>query len=322
MWKYIVRRLLQMIPIIIGISIIIFLIVHLVPGNFIEAQGRASKMSPAELKHLEDLYGLNDPLWLAYFKWIKGIVLHLDLGDSFTYHLPVTSVLGTFILTSLKITIPALIIEILVAIPLGIISATKQYTKTDFTLTFIAFLGISCPTFFLVCILQNIFAINLGIMPMSGLVTPGTNYTGFSNILDQAYHLAMPVFTIAFISIGSMMRYTRMSMLEVINQDYIRTARAKGLSERKVIYKHAFRNTLIPIVTLLGLSLPGLISGALISETLFGIPGIGYTSFKAINNRDYPFLMGFCLLVAAVTLISNLISDICYALVDPRVKLK
>lgn len=322
MWKYIVRRLIQMIPIIIGISIIIYFIVHLVPGNFLEAQAHASHWSAAQLKHLEDLYGFNDPAYIGYFKWMKGVVLHFDLGDSFTFKEPVTTVLGTYIITSLKLTIPAFIIEIIVAIPLGIISATKQYTKTDMILTFLAFFGISFPAFFLACILKNVFALNLAWLPLSGLVTPGTNYTGFAYICDEAVHLIMPVFVLAVISIGSLMRYTRMSMLEVVNQDYIRTARAKGLSEHNVIYKHGLRNALIPIVTLLGLSIPGLISGALITETVFGIPGIGYTSYNAIDHRDYPVLMGFCMLIAIITLISNLISDICYAVVDPRVKLK
>ena len=322
MWKYIVRRLLQMIPIIFGISIIIFLIVHLEPGNYIQMQAQAAHMSPDQIKHLEDLYGVNDPLYISYFKWMRGILLHFDFGDSFVYKSPVTTVLFTFIGTSLKLSIPALIIELIVAIPLGIVSATRQYSKTDMTLTFLAFIGISLPSFFLACILQNIFAINLGIMPLQGLTTSGTSYTGFQDILDQVVHLVMPVIVLAVMSIGSMMRYSRMSMLEVVHQDYIRTARAKGLSEGKVVYKHALRNAMIPIITLLGLSIPGLISGAIITETLFAIPGIGYVSFSSVTNRDYPVLMGFCMLITIVTLISNLLSDICYALVDPRVKLK
>lgn len=322
MWKYIVRRLLQMIPIIIGISIIIYLIVHIVPGNFIAQQAQTSHMSAAQLKHLEDIYGFNDPLYLGYFKWMKAIVTHFDFGDSYVYKKPVVQIMGTFIGTSVKMALPAFIIEIIVAIPLGIISATKQYSKTDMTLTFLAFLGISFPSFFLGLLLQKFFALDLHVLPLSGLVTPGAGYTGLRSVLDQMVHLIMPVFVLAVIQIGSYMRYSRMSMLEVINQDYMRTARSKGLPEKTVIYKHGLRNALIPIVTLLGISLPGLFSGAIITETIFGVPGIGFVSYKAITQRDYPLMMAFCMLVACLTLIGNLLSDICYSLVDPRVKLK
>lgn len=322
MWKYIVRRLLQMIPILIGISIIIYLIVHIVPGSFIEMQAHMAKMNAAELKHLEDLYGINDPVYIGYFKWLKAIVLHFDFGDSFVYRQPVTTVMGIYIINSVKIALPAYILEILIAIPLGMISATRQYSKTDMTLTFLAFLGISFPSFFLACLLKKEFAIDLGILPLSGLVSPGANYTGLADFWDQVQHLLMPVVVLVVIQAGSLMRYSRMSMLEVVNQDYVRTARAKGVGERTVIYKHELRNALIPIVTILGLNLPSLFSGAIITETVFGIPGIGYISYKAIQQRDYPLMMGFCMMVAVLALLGNLISDILYAVVDPRVKYK
>lgn len=322
MWKYVVRRLLQMIPIIIGISIIIYLIVHLVPGNFIETQMHNAKMSAEQIKRLEDLYGINDPFYIGYFKWMKGIVLHFDFGDSFTYRRPVTQVLASAIPTSFLLAFPAFIVEIVVAIPLGILAATRQYSKTDMALTFLAFLGISFPSFFLGYLLIKWFSLDLGILPLSGLSTAGVNYTGFAALGDTAVHLILPVVVLAVISIGSLMRYTRMSMLETVNQDYIRTARSKGLSEHAVVYKHALRNALIPIVTLLGMALPGLFTGAMITEQVFGIHGVGWTAFKAINQRDYPLMMGFCMFVAVITLLGNLIADIIYGLVDPRVKLK
>lgn len=322
MWRYIVRRLLQMIPIIIGISIIIYIIVHLVPGNFIATQMHNSHMTPAQIKHLEDLYGINDPVYVGYFKWLKGIILHFDFGDSFMYRKPVTTVLGEFVKTSVQLAIPAYIIEIVVAIPLGILSATRQYSKTDMGLTVLAFIGISFPTFFLGLLLLKVFAIDLGILPLSGIATAGVTYTGFAAVWDNVTHLVLPVIVLSVVSIGTIMRYTRMSMLEVINQDYIRTARSKGLSERVVIYKHALRNALIPIVTLLGLTLPNLFSGAIITESIFGIHGVGWVSLKAIDQRDYPLMMGFCMFVAVITLLCNLIADILYSLVDPRVKLK
>lgn len=322
MWKYIVRRLLQMIPILIGVSIILYCIVHIVPGNYILLQAHNSHMTAAQLQHLESLYGINDPFYIGYFKWLKGIVLHFDFGDSFVYKQPVTTVLGTYIWNSFKMAFPAFILELLIAIPCGIVSATHQYSKRDMTLTFIAFLAFSFPSFFLGCILQNIFALNLGVLPLSGLTTPGVNYTGFANVLDQAKHLILPVAVLTTISFGSLMRYVRMSMLEVTNQDYIRTARAKGLPEHTVVYKHELRNALIPIVTILGLSIPGLFTGAIITETIFGIPGVGYISFHAIQQRDYPLMLGFCVMVAVLTLFGNLLADIFYSLVDPRVKLK
>lgn len=322
MWRYIVRRLLQMIPIIIGISIIIYIIVHLVPGNFIATQMHNSHMTPAQIKHLEDLYGINDPIYIGYFKWIKGIVLHFDFGDSFMYRKPVTAVLGSFVKTSVQLALPAYIIEILVAVPLGILSATRQYSKTDMVLTVLAFIGISFPTFFLGLLLIKFFAIDLGILPLSGIATAGVTYTGLAAVWDKVTHLVLPVIVLSVVSIGTIMRYTRMSMLEVVNQDYIRTARSKGLSERVVIYKHALRNALIPIVTLLGLTLPNLFSGAIITESIFGIHGVGWVSLKAIDQRDYPLMMGFCMFVAVLTLLCNLLADILYSLVDPRVKLK
>lgn len=322
MWRYIVRRLLQMIPIIIGISIIIYIIVHLVPGNFIATQMHNSHMTPAQIKHLEDLYGINDPIYIGYFKWIKGIILHFDFGDSFMYRKPVTAVLGSFVKTSVQLALPAYIIEIVVAVPLGILSATRQYSKTDMVLTVLAFIGISFPTFFLGLLLIKFFAIDLGILPLSGIATAGVTYTGLAAVWDKVTHLVMPVIVLSVVSIGTIMRYTRMSMLEVVNQDYIRTARSKGLSERVVIYKHALRNALIPIVTLLGLTLPNLFSGAIITESIFGIHGVGWVSLRAIDQRDYPLMMGFCMFVAVLTLVCNLLADILYSLVDPRVKLK
>lgn len=311
-----------MIPILLGVSLIIYFIVHLVPGNFITTQMLNSKMSPAQIKHLDDLYGFNDPFFVGYFKWIGGIISHFDLGTSFVYRKPVTQVIKEFVGTSVKLALPAFILEFLIAIPLGVISAIKQYSKTDMILTCIAFLGISFPSFFLGQLLIKEFGVDLKWLPSMGLVSPGTNYTGFAAFADQAKHLILPVFVLTAIGIGGLMRYARMSMLEVVNQDYVRTARAKGLREAKVVSKHALRNALIPIVTILGLSFPGIFGGAIITETIFGIPGIGYVSLQAINQRDYPVMMGFCLFVTCLILMGNLLSDILYSFVDPRVQLK
>lgn len=320
MWQYLVRRLLQMIPIVLGISLIIFLLVTLVPGNFIETKANP-KMSAEQIEHLKDLYGINDPVHVRYVKWLKGAVVG-DFGDSFIFIKPVSQVINTFVWNSFILALMAFILEILIAIPIGIISATKQYSKTDMFFTVFALMGISIPSFFMGLLLKKIFAIDLKLLPLANMTTPGANYTGIRHFLDVASHLLMPCLVLAFSGVGSLMRYTRTAVLEVIKQDYIRTARSKGLSEKVVIYKHALRNALIPIVTLIGLSLPGLFSGAIITESIFGIPGIGKVALDAVTKRDYPLMMGFSMFVAILTLLGNLLSDILYAAVDPRIKLK
>jgi peptide/nickel transport system permease protein len=216
----------------------------------------------------------------------------------------------------------AFVFELIIAIPLGVVAATKQYSKTDYAITAGALVGISLPTFFFATILKLVFCVKLGWFDLYGLV--GRNYAQLSpmgQFWDKAYHLVLPIVTIVIVSVGSLMRYTRTNMLEVLNADYIRTARAKGLSEKKVIYQHAFRNTLIPLVTIIGGSLPGLFSGALITETLFMIPGIGYASYQAMLIGDIPFSMFYMAFLAVLTLAGNLISDVLYAVVDPRVRI-
>lgn len=310
-----------MIPIIIGVSIIIFFIISLVPGNFIDAKASTMHMSKEQIAHLKDLYGINDPIPIRYFKWISGAIRG-DFGDSFAHQMPVSKVIGTYVWNSFWIALVAFILQLIIAIPIGIISATKQYSKTDMFFTVFALMGISLPSFFIGYVLIKVFSVNLKILPLAGLSTPGANYTGFALIMDRFSHMILPCIVLALIGIGSMMRYTRTAVLEIIKQDYIRTARAKGLSEKVVIYKHALRNALIPIITLIGLSLPTLFSGAIITESIFGLPGIGKIALDSVIKRDYPLLMGFSMFVAVLTLLGNLLSDFLYAAVDPRVKLK
>ena len=310
-----------MIPIIIGVSIIIFFIISLVPGNFIDAKASTMHMSKEQIAHLKDLYGINDPIHIRYFKWISGAIRG-DFGDSFAHQMPVSTVIGTYVWNSFWIALVAFILQLIIAIPIGIISATKQYSKTDMFFTVFALMGISLPSFFIGYVLIKVFSVNLKILPLAGLSTPGANYTGMALILDKFSHMILPCIVLALLGIGSMMRYTRTAVLEIIKQDYIRTARAKGLSEKVVIYKHALRNALIPIVTLIGLSLPTLFSGAIITESVFGLPGIGKIALDSVIKRDYPLLMGFSMFVAVLTLLGNLLSDFLYAAVDPRVKLK
>lgn len=321
MWKYIIRRILQMIPIIFGVSIIIFLIISLVPGNFIDAKVQTSHMTKEQVAHLKELYGIDDPVYIRYFNWIKGAI-RFDFGDSFVHQMPVSKVINTYVWNSFGIALVAFILQLTIAIPIGIISATKQYSKTDMFFTVFALVGISLPSFFMGYILIKIFAVDLKILPISGLSTPGASYQGLMVLIDRIRHMILPCCVLALAGIGPMMRYTRTAVLEIIKQDYIRTARAKGLSEKVVIYRHALRNALIPIVTLIGLSIPGLFTGAIITESIFGLPGIGKIALDAVTKRDYPLLMGFSMFVAVLTLLGNLLSDIFYAMVDPRVKLK
>ena len=245
-----------------------------------------------------------------------------NFGDSWKYTVPVIQKFNEVIWVSFIMGAISLVFELLIAVPLGIVAATKQYSVTDYTVTTVALLGMSLPTFFFATLLKLIFCIKLGWFDLVGLTGRDFNsLSQFGQILDMAKHLVLPIVTLVFISIGPWMRYVRTNMLEVLNADYIRTARAKGLSEHKVIYHHAFRNTLIPLVTFIGGSLPGLFAGALITETLFAIPGIGFISYNAMVAGDIPFSMFYMTFLAILTLLGNLISDILYAVVDPRVRI-
>ncbi len=320
MRQYITRRVLQMIPILLGLSIIIFGLFALAPGDFIDAN-LSKNLSAQKVAELKALYGFDKPLYMRYFKWITE-ALQGNLGDSLQFSKPVTSVINDYVWNSFILSAFSYILSILLAVPIGIISATKQYSKFDMGATVFALIGISMPAFFLGLLMIKIFAIDLHILPVSGMRTAGLNVTGFAEMVDVGKHLILPTLVLAFSGVGSLMRYTRTSMLEVIKQDYIRTARAKGLSERTVIYRHALRNALIPIVTILGLMLPGLFGGAMITEQIFAFPGIGKIALGALSKRDYPLMMGFNMFMAVLVLLGNLLSDILYAAVDPRVRLK
>ena len=256
----------------------------------------------------------------GYFSWL-GNMLKGDMGDSFLYQQPVNSVISQHMWISFIISLVALIFQFAIAIPLGITSATHQYSVADYSVTVITMIGISLPSFFFAALLIKIFSSWLGIFPAFGLVTGGASYTGFAHALDVLHHLVLPMIVLVVLSIGSLMRYTRTNMLEVLNSDYIRTARSKGLSEKKVVYVHAFRNTMIPLMTLLAGILPSLFGGAMITEEVFAIDGIGRLAYKALQQGDVPFIMGYNMFLAVLTVIGTLLSDLMYAVVDPRVKL-
>lgn len=320
MKQYIVRRLLQMVPVLIGVSILLFTVFAMAPGDAIDSMGleRVSAERKAELRRM---YGLEGPIHVRYINWVKKAV-QFDFGNSIKHAQPVSQVINSFVWNSFMLSLTSFILSVLIAVPIGVMSATKQYSGFDKFFTVFALLGISVPSFFFGMVLIKIFAVDLKLFPVSGMITSGVKYTGFAHVLDVLKHMFLPLIVLTLSSVASLMRYTRTSMLEVIRQDYIRTARSKGLKEKVVIYKHALRNGLIPVITILGMHLPALFGGAIITEQIFVWPGIGKVALEAIQARDYPLLMGFEMLLAILTLLGNLIADITYSLVDPRIRLK
>ena len=327
MRKYILKRLIQSAVILVFVAFIIYVLMRSLPTSYLETIAREKSMQPGSksfeewMAQLSATYGMDKGIIPGFLAWC-GKALRGDFGDSWKWTVPVTEKFADSVWISFIMGAVAFFFEIIIAIPLGIIAATKQYTKTDYTITIVALACFSLPTFFFASLLKLLFCINLGWFDLGGLI--GRNYEQLSAVgqfFDRAHHLVLPIVTLVVISIGSLMRYTRTNMLEVLNADYIRTARAKGLPESKVIYHHAFRNTLIPLVTMLGGSLPGLFAGALITETLYSIPGIGYVSYQSMVAGDIPFSMFYLVFMAILTLLGNLISDILYAVVDPRVRI-
>ena len=327
MRKYIIKRLLISVVILIFVTFIIYVLMRSLPTSFLESVARQKSMTPNSksfeewMEQLRDTYGMDKGIIMGFFSWC-GKAVRGDFGDSWKWTVPVTEKFKDAVGISFIMGLISFFFEIIIAIPLGIIAATKQYSKTDNIITVVAMACYSLPTFFFASLLKLVFCVRLGWFELGGLV--GRNYMYLDTMgkfLDRAHHLVLPIVTLVVISIGGLMRYTRTNMLEVLNADYIRTARAKGLSERKVIYNHAFRNTLIPLVTILGGSLPGLFSGALITETLFSIPGIGFVSYQSMVSGDIPFSMFYLVFLSILTLLGNLITDILYAVVDPRVRI-
>jgi peptide/nickel transport system permease protein len=320
MKQYIIRRLLQMIPVLFGITVFIFFLFKLAPGDPISTViGRGvSAETKAEIR---EQMGLNKPIITQYGIWL-GKAVRGDLGESSYFKQPVGRVMNDYIWNSFLLAVFSYLFAILLSIPIGVISATRQYSAFDSFFTVIAFIGISIPAFFFGLLLIKWFAVDMRILPVSGMRTAGSELKGAADLIDVAKHMLLPLIVLTFGTVAVFMRYIRSSMLEVIRQDYIRTARAKGLKEKVVIYKHALRNAMIPVITLLGLSLSGLFAGAIITESIFLWPGIGPVQLLAVSNRDYNLLMGYNLLIAVLTLFGNLLADIIYAIVDPRIRYK
>ncbi|MCF6464626.1 ABC transporter permease [Clostridium sp. Cult2] len=318
MLKYIGRRLLHLIPVILIISILIFGIIKLTPGDPVGAN--LDPRSTAEQKEAERArLGLDKPVHIQYWNWLKRSIRG-DFGNSYIYKVPVSKVVPTFIKNSFILNVFVYIFAFLISVPIGVITAVKQYSKTDNFWSAFSIIGISMPTFFFGLLLIYFFAVKLDMFPISGMITTGSKATGLARYKDILHHMFLPGLVLIIGSLASLVRYTRTSMLEVINQDYIRTARSKGLEEKVVIYKHAFRNALIPIITIVGFMIPGLFSGAVMLETVFNWPGIGRVLIDAVNLRDYNLMMALNMFFAILTLLGNLLADIGYALVDPRIK--
>ena len=313
----------MMVPMIFGITLITFTVIHLAPGGPVEVETEMSLKASAQARdNLKKLYGLDKPVHIQYIDWLKRFVM-LDFGKSFVDSKKVSDKITERIPVTLKINVLSLIVIMLIAVPVGVLSAVKQYSLFDKLTTIFVFIGFSTPTFWLALIMMIIFGVTLGLLPISGIQSIDVSGMGtFEKFFDQAKHLVLPVLLSAFGGIAGFSRYSRASMLEVIRQDYIRTARAKGLKESAVIINHALRNALMPIVTILGLSVPGLIGGAVIFETIFAIPGMGQLFYMSTMSRDYPTIMGILVIGAILTLVGNLIADISYALVDPRIRVK
>ena len=326
MVKYIIKRLALSILILLGVSLIIYSLIRCMPVDFVTQKlasltTTGNEVTEEQINNMMKLYGLDTNIFEGYVNWL-GKLVRFDFGNSFKYQIPVTDVIKDSMGVSFTVAVVATIFEFLIAIPLGITAATHQYSVRDYIVTVLVMIGISLPSFFFGQLLKNVFSIQLGWFPSSGLIDASKDLSGFALLLDQAWHLFIPILTVVILSIGGRMRMTRTNMLEVLNSDYIRTARAKGLKETVVIYKHAFRNTMIPLVTTLAGLLPGLFSGAIITEQVFGLPGIGNKAFDAMLVADIPFIMGYNMFLALLSVIGVLLADIMYAVVDPRVKLE
>jgi peptide/nickel transport system permease protein len=319
---YLIQRLALMIPLFVGITIISFGVIHLAPGSPIDMATDLNPKATAEVKaRMRALYGLDKPLHVQYGIWLSRLLV-MDFGTSFSQDgRKVTEKIFERLPITIFINLFSLFLILAVAIPLGVLAAAYKNSFFDKATTVFVFVGFAIPTFWLALLLMILFGVHLGWLPISGLKSLNYEYLPASTQLwDRVSHLVLPILLSAFGGLAGLSRYMRSNMLEVIRQDYITTARAKGLSQRAVVFKHALRNALLPVVTILGLSIPGLIGGSVIFETIFAIPGMGQLFYASVMARDYPTIMGILVIGAVLTLLGNLIADVSYALVDPRIR--
>ncbi len=335
LWEYIVRRLILLIPVLVGVTLIVFIISHVIPADPARLFAGGPKASPETIENIRHELHLDEPLWKQYFYFI-GDLIHGNLGKSYIENRPVAECLEDYFPATIELTIMSMLFAVPLGIIGGIISAIKRNSAIDQITRIIAIAGYSMPIFWLALMLQYVFAYQIPILPLEGRLDTGmlppTHITGMyvfdslvtgngATLLSAIYHLLLPSFVLGFATMALILRMMRSSMLEVMGMDYIRTARAKGLSEKKVIYKHALRNALIPTVTVLGLMFGGLLGGAVLTETIFNWPGMGRFSVNALLNFDFNSVMGFTVFIAIIFVLANLVVDILYAFLDPRVRL-
>jgi peptide/nickel transport system permease protein len=322
MVHFLFQRFFQLLISLFGITLLTFAIIHLAPGDPTDLQTTLNPQVSAQAReNLRRLYGLDRPLYIQYLDWLRRFVTW-DLGRSFVDGVPVVEKILERLPITVTINLLTLALIILIAFPIGILSATRQYSLFDKATTLFVYIGFALPSFWLALLLMLLFGVYRGWFPLSGFQSLAAAQMGpLERVIDWMRHLTLPVLTASLIGLAGYSRYLRSEMLEVIRQDYIQTARAKGLSERQVIYKHALRNALIPVVTLMGLELPTLIGGSVIIETIFAIPGMGQLSFQSVLARDYPVIMGLTVFAGVLTLIGSLLADLFYRWVNPRIRI-
>ena len=323
MLGYAVRRLVLTLPLLVGITFVSFCVIQLAPGDPVELQAgdQSIEAGAQSIQQLQELYGLDKPLPVQYWNWLTRIA-RLDFGRSFAPDgRPVIEKIAERLPITLFLNLIQLTVILAIAVPVGVLSATRQYSRFDKVTTIFVFVGFATPDFWLALLLMILFGVQLGWLPMSGLRSPMWEFLpAWKQYWDFVSHLILPIAVATFGGLAGFSRYMRQSMLEVVRQDYIQAARAKGLPEQVVIGKHALRNAMLPIVTILGLSVPGLIGGSVIIETVFAIPGMGQLMVQSVFARDYPVIMGNLVLVSTLTLLANLVADLTYGLVDPRIR--
>ncbi len=315
MATFLARRLAQSVPLLAGITVITFLLVNAVPGGPLALYTNNPNITAADISRLEHTLGLDQPLYIRYLSWL-GSFLHGDWGYSYATHRPVLEMIGDRLPNTLYLMGTVYVVTILIAIPVGIVAAVRQYSISDHLVTGVSFAGVSMPTFWLGLLLIIVFGLTLRWFPLGGISTPGADF----DLQDRLWHLVLPVATLSTVGVAHYTRYLRASMLETLNQEYIRTARAKGLVERLVVLRHALKNAGIPLVTVAAVDLPELFVGALVTETIFGWPGMGRLFLDAAFRSDYPVLMGILTVAASMVIGANLLADVIYGYLDPRIR--
>jgi len=318
-WIYIGRRFLQAIPLLIGVIVVNFVIIHLAPGDPIQVLVGDMPAPPQYVAALRQEFGLDKPLYVQLMKYFQGVARG-NLGYSFFYRQPVLSIILGRTAATVYLMLTSITLSAILGVAFGVLSSRKAYSLQDNFFSGISLIGYSLPVFWLGLIVLIVFSIKLDLFPVSGMISQRESYTGFRYALDVGYHLLLPALVLSTRFIALVSRITRSSMLEVMSEDYIITARAKGLNENKVLINHGFRNASLPIVTIVGLNIGFMLAGSVLVETVFGWPGIGRLMYDSISTRDYPMLMGILLVISVMVIIVNLLTDIAYGFLDPRVR--